>query len=54
MERFVNDYPWIILILLMGSIVDIFQFIWLLKRSYRRMKRLVYNRIRREILEGKD
>lgn len=39
------------LIILFGSLVDIMQFIWLSSRWYRKIKRTVYNKIRREVLD---
>ena len=44
----------VVAIVVMGSIVDLFQFMWLLKRSVRRLKRMVYNKIKREIIEEKQ
>lgn len=40
---------WVILIICLGSLVDLFQFIWIVKRTYRKGKRALYNRIKREI-----
>jgi hypothetical protein len=33
-----------------GSIVDIIQFSWILKRGWRRVHRGYYNRVRRDVL----
>ena len=41
----------VVLFVVLGSIVDVAQFVWILKRSYRKLKRTVYNRMKREILE---
>ena len=38
------------IVLLMGSIVDIFQFTWIAKKAYQGLKRKLYDRIRKEIL----
>ena len=40
---------WALPILLIGSIVDIVQCVWLLKRWFFRMKRKLYNRLKHEI-----
>ena len=37
-------------VLLMGSIVDIFQFTWIIKKAYSGFKRRLYDRVRKEIL----
>lgn len=37
-------------VVVIGSIVDIFQFTWLLKRAYVKAKRALYNRVRQELL----
>ncbi len=36
-------------ILLIGSIVDIFQFTWIVKKAYRKFKEKIYKKVREEI-----
>jgi hypothetical protein len=51
-DHFVDKLgSWVIVILLIGSLVDIVQFIWIIKRTYRKAKRSIYNKIKKEILE---
>lgn len=38
------------IVVVMGSIVDIFQFTWLIKRSYFNLRKKLYNKVRKEIL----
>ena len=42
---------WIIAVVFLGSAVDLFQFIWIVKRGYRKLKRQIYRKIKEE-LEG--
>ena len=37
-------------VIVMGSVVDIFQFTWLVRKSYAKMREKVYDRVRKEIL----
>lgn len=41
---------WLVGLLTLGVIVDLFQFIWLMKRGFRKFKRAFYLRIEREML----
>lgn len=54
MDAFLNSKfaPIALLVIFIGSLVDIFQFVWLAKRSYRKLKRLIYAKIRKEVLEN--
>lgn len=38
------------IVLLIGSIVDIFQFIWIIKRGYKTFMDSMYERAKREVL----
>lgn len=52
MEYFVNLFgPWILTIVVLGSLVDVFQFLWILKRVMRRIKQKIYHRVRKQIME---
>lgn len=39
-----------IVVVVAGSLVDIFQFAWIVKRIYRRAKIALYHRVRKDIL----
>ena len=41
---------WLVGLLTLGVIVDLFQFLWLMKRGLRKFKRAFYLRIEREML----
>jgi hypothetical protein len=43
---------WILTFLVLGSVVDVFQFVWILKRAYRKIRRSVYNQIKKEIMDN--
>lgn len=43
---------WVVVIITLGSVVDLAQFVWLVRRGFRKLKRGMYNRVRREVLEG--
>ena len=50
-DNLVQQYgSWLLLIVVFGSLVDLFQFSWIIKRHYLRYKRNLYNKIRREVL----
>ncbi len=41
----------ILIIVCLGSLVDIFQFLWIARRAYHKLKRAMYNRIMHNIRE---
>ena len=38
-------------IIMFGAIVDIAQFVWLVRRAFMKMKRKMYNKVKAKILE---
>lgn len=50
-DDLIIKYSWVIWIVVLGSFVDLCQFVWIMRRWFRKVKRVVYNRVRREILE---
>lgn len=40
------------IVVVMGSVVDIFQFTWLIKKTYVNVRKQIYKRVRKEILLG--
>lgn len=53
LDDFVRVYGnWMLLIVFMGSVVDLFQFSWILKRMYRGYKMRQFNRIKKKVLES--
>lgn len=55
MDEFLKG-PWapvVLFFLVAGSVVDLAQFLWLVRRSIHKARRAYYNKVRREILEGK-
>jgi len=40
---------WIIAVVFLGSVVDLFQFVWIVKRGYRKLKRQIYRKIKEEL-----
>ena len=51
MDEIVKQYSsFVVVVVVMGSLVDIFQFVWILKRTYRKFKRIMYNKIKKEVL----
>ena len=52
MEYFINKLgPAILVIVVMGALVDIFQFLWIVKRMVRRAHKKYYQRVRRQVLK---
>ena len=52
MEAFLNT-EWaflVVVILVAGSIVDLFQFGWIVRRTWAKFKRRIYHKVRREII----
>lgn len=41
---------WMFIVVFIGSIVDLFQFSWIIKRQTKRFKRAIYAKVKREIL----
>lgn len=46
--------PLVILIVVLGSIVDIVQFMWILKMGYSKVKERIYNQVRQELIGEED
>ena len=50
-DELVKTYgSWLLLIVVFGSMVDIFQFMWIIRRYHKRWKRALYNKVKREII----
>ena len=43
--------PYGFLLLILGALVDIFQAFWIVKKFYRKCKRLVYSHVREELIK---
>jgi len=50
MESLIAEYRWAFLIVVMGSFVDLCQFVWIMKRSIKKWRRSNYNRAKQEVM----
>lgn len=46
----VKQYPYLLMIVVLGSLVDLVQFSWILKRRFRVIRTKYRNKIKRELL----
>lgn len=46
----VQQYPYLLLIVVLGSLVDLIQFSWILKRRFRVIQTKYRNKVKRELL----
>lgn len=49
-DNFIRDYPWLLLIVVIGSLVDIFQFSWMFVGAINRYKDKMRESVRKEII----
>ena len=50
LSHFPEYIPYLIAIMVLGSIVDIIQFSWIIRRNYRAWRKRMYNRAKQEVL----
>jgi len=50
-DDLVKEYgSWLLMIVVLGSFVDLIQFGWIIKRNIRNWRRKLYNKVKRQVL----